>query len=263
MNDVVVVVRESWPKESLDIFEYEPLWSYVSNSADCLWKQVAVIGAAQVFASDGKGLTWRTTRHEMDPSLVLLEVMVANVALYDLPVPHMFDSVRPVAPQCAAGVAVPIEDSDVLESGAGHAESESSGTNEEFKGIHGKVIGGLGSTQRALRSEVVALRSFDRRTFPNRLAGFGQPDSQQSSHVMGGAAVLRQRTYGRSPWPPVVEDLDDAHAAPFSRYLRRCSNNRAGLKARGVYEDREVASIYWASRIERIDAAWAMAPAVA
>ena len=63
--------------------------------------------------------------------------MFAHVALYDVPIPYVLNTVGFVATQCAARVPVAIQDGEVLEPRAGRPKREPSSTDEEFKRFQG------------------------------------------------------------------------------------------------------------------------------
>ena len=141
VNNVAVVVRETRSKQSLHVFEYEPLGLNVPNRPNRFREHVALIRVSQVLAADGKRLTGGAAGHQLDAPFIRLEVMVSHVALHNLPVPHVLHTISPVTMQCSARVAIPIQDRDVLESGAGRPKREAPSTDKEFKRFDGSSTG--------------------------------------------------------------------------------------------------------------------------
>jgi hypothetical protein len=99
------------------------------RGGDWLCEEVSALTSA----ANGKWLTRRSTKHSFDPSFVLFEVVFANVALDNVPLPHMLNPLSFVMTKSFACISVPFKDRGVVKSRSCRAKRQPASANEKLE----------------------------------------------------------------------------------------------------------------------------------
>jgi len=133
IDDVVIVVCETNPKQPPHVLENKSLRTNLSYRPNSFGKKITLVRMPSVFSPDGKWLARGPPKHDLNTTFVLSKVMTTNVPFNNIPVSHVADPAEFVMPKCLARVGIPFKDRLMLITGLGRSKGHSSSADEEFK----------------------------------------------------------------------------------------------------------------------------------
>lgn len=119
VKDVSIVVGKRASKKPFDVFKNKSLGLRLSHGPNSLGKHVSIIGMTEMFASDRKRLARWSPTHKINLSLMRPKIIMADIALNDVPVLRVFHPRSLITPQRLACIVIPIKHHDMLKSCSG------------------------------------------------------------------------------------------------------------------------------------------------